>query len=139
MAPEYLRRKTEYNSACDVYSFGMIMYEIYSRKIPYEGQHPRHILRKVCDPRFNYRPPVPGTCPKKMREIMQKCWHNDAFFRPEAKDLDLIFTEMDARDAEPVIEENARIRKEVATGDMLYQVFPKKVADQLKAGQKVEA
>jgi hypothetical protein len=117
----------------------MIMFEIYSRKIPYEGEHPRKILRKVCDPRINYRPQIPGTCPKRMSEIMQKCWSSDPFFRPEAKDLDLIFGDMNANDAEPVVEQgNTRLRTQVATGDMLYKVFPKKVADKLKAGQKVE-
>jgi hypothetical protein len=117
----------------------MIMFEIYSRKIPYEGEHPRKILRKVCDPRINLRPPIPGTCPKRMSEIMQKCWSSDPFFRPEAKDLDLIFGDMNANDAEPVVEQgNTRLRTQVATGDMLYKVFPKKVADKLKAGQKVE-
>jgi hypothetical protein len=117
----------------------MIIYEIYSRKIPYEGEHPRKILRKVCDPRINYRPRVPLTCPKRMDDIMKKCWSSNASFRPEAKDLDMSFADMSAHDAEPLIEKgNTRLRTEVAAGDMLYKVFPKKVADQLKAGQKVE-
>jgi hypothetical protein len=120
-------------------TIGMIIYEIYSRKIPYEGEHPRKILRKVCDPRINYRPRVPGTCPKKMAEIMKKCWSSNASFRPAAKDLDMIFADMTPHNAEPLIEKgNTRLRTEVAAGDMLYKVFPKKVADQLKAGQKVE-
>lgn len=117
----------------------MILYETYSRKIPYEGEHPRKILRKVCDPRINYRPTVPDTCPKRMAEIMTKCWSRNAGFRPEAKDLDMIFNDMIPNDAEPLIDQgNTRLRTEVAAGDMLYRVFPKKVADQLKAGQKVE-
>ncbi|CAJ1970011.1 unnamed protein product [Cylindrotheca closterium] len=139
MAPEYLTGKKEYNSSCDIYSFGMIIYEIYSRKIPYEGQHPRKVLRKVCDPRINYRPTVPDTCPKRMAEIMTKCWSRNDGFRPQAKDLDMLFSDMNANDAEPLIDkQNTRLRTQVASGDMLYQVFPKKVADQLKAGQKVE-
>eukprot|EP00980_Cylindrotheca_fusiformis_P023390 scaffold10429_cov126-Cylindrotheca_fusiformis.AAC.21 len=139
MAPEYLRRKTDYNTTCDIYAFGMIMYEIYSRKIPYEGQNPKKILRKVCDPRINYRPSAPKTCPRRMTEIMQKCWSSDPFFRPVAKDLDLGFGDMSVHDAEPVLAEiNPRLRTGVATGEMLYKVFPKKVADQLNAGQKVE-
>jgi hypothetical protein len=74
-----------------------------------------------------------------MAEVMKKCWGHNSSFRPEAKDLDMIFTDMTANDAEPLIEKgNRRLRTEVAAGDMLYQVFPKKVADQLKAGQKVE-
>ncbi|CAB9524010.1 activated protein kinase catalytic subunit alpha-1 [Seminavis robusta] len=138
MAPEYLRGKSEYNPSCDIYSFGIIMYEIYGRKDPYGGEHPRKVLRKICDPRVNKRPPVPNTCPVKMADIMQKCWSPDPFFRPTAKDLDILFLDMAPREAEPVIEETARVRTQVATGDMLYQVFPRKVADKLKAGQKVE-
>eukprot|EP00980_Cylindrotheca_fusiformis_P005534 scaffold1172_cov115-Cylindrotheca_fusiformis.AAC.9 len=119
---------------------GMILYEIYSRKIPYEGENPSKVLFKVCDPRVNYRPRVPSTCPKRMEEIMKKCWSGNAGFRPEARDLDMKFTDMSAHDAEPVIDVGTtRLRTEVAAGDMLYQVFPRKVADQLKAGQKVEA
>lgn len=137
MAPEYLRGKCEYNTNCDVYAFGIIMYEIYGRKTPYEGEHPRQVLRKVCDPRINLRPPIPPTCPPKMIDIMTKCWSQDPFFRPQSKDLDLLFMDMNPQDAEPIIEET-RVRQGKATGDMLYEVFPKKVADRLKAGQKVE-
>ena len=75
-----------------------------------------------------------------MAEIMKKCWSPNPSFRPQAKDLDMIFNDMNAHDAEPLIDEgNTRLRTEVAAGDMLYKVFPKKVADKLKAGQKVEA
>eukprot|EP00980_Cylindrotheca_fusiformis_P010656 scaffold2375_cov110-Cylindrotheca_fusiformis.AAC.3 len=74
-----------------------------------------------------------------MSEIMQKCWSSDPGSRPEAKDLDLTFGNMNSNDAEPILDEsNIRLRKEVAMGDMLYQVFPRKVADMLKLGQKVE-
>jgi hypothetical protein len=46
---------------------------------------------------------------------------------------------MTADDTERLIEKgNIRLITEVAAVDMLYKVFPKKVADQLKAGQKVE-
>ena len=113
------------------------MYEIYGRKTPYEGEHPRKILRKVCDPRVNKRPPVPDSCPPKMVDIMTKCWSEDPFFRPQAQELDTMFMDLAPADAEPVLA-GTRVRAEKATGDMLYQVFPKKVADQLKEGKKVE-
>ncbi|CAJ1941384.1 unnamed protein product [Cylindrotheca closterium] len=139
LAPEYLRRRSEYNATCDIYSVGMILYEIYSRKTPYEGEQLRKVLRKVCDPRINYRPALPGTCPKRMTEVMTRCWSSDASYRHQAKDLDMIFGEMTSRDADPLLEEsNTRVRTEVATGDMLYKVFPKKVADKLRHGEKVE-
>ena len=143
MAPEYLRGKTEYNCPCDVYSFAIIMWEIYSREDPYHGEHPRKVLRKICDPRHNKRPEIPPTCPPKMVDVMKKAWSPDPFFRPQAKDLDMIFMDCSVRDVEPLEDEDAqgafsKAARTDITGDMLYEIFPRKVADQLKAGQKVE-
>ena len=141
MAPEYLRGQTQYTTMCDIYSISIILYEIFAREDPYKGEDFRETLRKVCDRRANKRPGVPETCPPKMVEIMKKCWNPDPFFRPGAKELDTYFLDMTMRDAEPLTseeQEEAR-RKRLKEGDMLYQLFPKHVADQLKAGQKVEA
>ena len=138
MAPEYLLQRESYSTACDIYSFGMILYEIYSRKTPYEGEK-GNILRKVCDPRVNHRPTIPASCPDKMKEIIKKCWNAKPVIRPAAEDLDMMFTEMQAGDVEPRIEEGkTRVRTAVASGDMLYKLFPRKVADKIKAGSKVE-
>jgi len=141
LAPEYLRGQTQYTTMCDIYSISIILYEIFAREDPYKGEDFRETLRKVCDRRANKRPGVPETCPPKMVEIMKKCWNPDPFFRPGAKELDTYFLDMTMRDAEPLTseeQEEAR-RKRLKEGDMLYQLFPKHVADQLKAGQKVEA
>jgi serine/threonine protein kinase len=53
MAPEYLRRKSDYTAACDIYAIGMIFYEMYARQDPFEGEDPRKVLPKVCHPRIN--------------------------------------------------------------------------------------
>jgi hypothetical protein len=78
-----------------------------------------------------------------MIEIMSKCWSQDVGCRPSSKDLDMIFTDMNPIDAEPILitdEMTAKLKRtQKAEGDMLYRVFPKKVADKLKAGQRVEA
>jgi serine/threonine protein kinase len=137
LAPEYLRGQSQYNAQCDIYSIGIILYEIYSREDPYQGEDFRDTLRKICDRRVNKRPAVPATCPPKMAETMKKCWSPDPFSRPQAKDLDTTFLDYNMRDAEPIEPEEAEGR-ERPTGDKLYELFPKNVADQLKAGQKVE-
>lgn len=80
MAPEYLRGKN-YAPACDIYSVGMIMYEIYAREDPYKGEALMKVLRDVCDPSVNRRPRVPETMPQKMIDIMKKCWSADPFYR----------------------------------------------------------
>mmetsp|Transcript_6825 Transcript_6825/g.12470 ORF Transcript_6825/g.12470 Transcript_6825/m.12470 type:complete len:772 (-) Transcript_6825:97-2412(-) len=140
MAPEYLRRKSEYTAACDIYSLGMIFYEIYARQAPFEGEDPRKVLPKVCSPRINKRPAIPDACPPKMVDIMKKCWSSNPFFRPTAKDLDYALVEMSAKDTEPLESVGNQFKegmKRKATS--LYDVFPKHIADALNAGKKVEA
>jgi len=75
-----------------------------------------------------------------MVDVMKKCWSPDAFFRPTAKDLDLLFMDMGAQDAEPLAEGQRRGCAVAAprTEDMLYRVFPRHIADALKNGEKVE-
>ena len=67
---------------------------------------------------------------------MKKCWSPDISYRPQAKAIDMMLMEMCDADAEPLPENLQHERKR--SGDLLYDIFPKKVADQLKAGQKVE-
>ena len=107
---------------------------MYAREDPYKGEDFRDTLRKICDRRVNKRPPVPTTCPNKMADLMKKCWSPDPFFRPQAKDLDTTLLDLNMRDAEPLTLDEQNARKERPTGDMLYDLFPKHVADQLKAG-----
>ena len=118
---------------CDIYSVGIILYEIYARKNPYAGKDFRDTLRKICDRRTNKRPNIPETAPPKMVETMKNCWSPDPLFRPQAKDLDTMFLDWSTRDAEPLTPEDKAPNKM-----SLYELFPKNVADQLKAGQKVE-
>jgi serine/threonine protein kinase/ABC-type phosphate/phosphonate transport system substrate-binding protein len=140
MAPEYLRRRSEYTTACDIYSLAMIIYEIYARAAPFEGEDPRKILPKVCHPRLHKRPPIPESCPPKMAELMKKCWSANAFFRPTAKDIDYVLVEMNSRDSEPLEKTKGSIRDNVKRKPTsLYDVFPKHIADALNAGKKVEA
>eukprot|EP00980_Cylindrotheca_fusiformis_P025779 scaffold14593_cov59-Cylindrotheca_fusiformis.AAC.1 len=59
MAPELLRGESGNTSASDVYSFGIILYEIYSRRDPYEGEDPATVLHLVVDELVQKRPPIP--------------------------------------------------------------------------------
>ena len=139
MAPEYLRRQSEYTSRCDIYSFSMIMYEMYARNEPFEGEDPRKLLPKICHPRTNKRPRVPESMPPKIEDIMKKCWGANPFFRPSAKDLDYILVEMSPRDAEPLNKSQNFKEGMKRKPTSLYDVFPKHIADALNAGKKVEA
>jgi len=139
MAPEYLRKKSEYTTCCDMYALGMIFYEVYARQEPFEGENPRKVLPKVCHPRVNKRPDMPAACPPKMADIIKKCWSANPFFRPTAKDIDYVLVEMSTAEAEPLEVAKESFKENMTNKPTsLYDVFPKHVADALTAGKRVE-
>lgn len=73
-------------------------------------------IRKVCDPRKNKRPAIPDSCPPRVVDLMKKCWSPDPYHRPEAKDLDVVFLDMNTQDVDPVIEDLMGKTTERTTG-----------------------
>lgn len=139
LAPEYLRGEKEYNTKCDIYSVGILLFEVYSRKNPYEGEDFKQVLQRVCDRRINKRPAIPETAPPKMVDLMKRCWSRDENFRPTSRDLDMMLMDLNSSDLEPVTDEQQRAdARKRRSGDMLYELFPKHVADALSEGKKVE-
>ena len=77
-APEYLdaKRMSERYEKGDVYSFGIILWEIVTQEIPWGNKLPRQILQEVIK---GGRLPIPPTLPK-FQEIMQRCWKDGKYF-----------------------------------------------------------
>ncbi|KAL0601601.1 Tyrosine-protein kinase CSK [Plecturocebus cupreus] len=78
-APEALREK-KFSTKSDVWSFGILLWEIYSfGRVPY----PRIPLKEVI-PRVEkgYKMDAPDGCPPAVYEVMKNCWHLDAATRP---------------------------------------------------------
>jgi guanylate cyclase len=140
MAPELLRGETSNTSSSDMYSLGIIMYEVFSRKDPYEGEDHREVLRQIADKDINKRPPVPPSCPLEAAELMKKCLQGEPADRPTAVDVDEALKLMDdGNDAGPVIFSRHTHKSDltVRTEDLLFQLFPKHVAEALRDGRKV--
>ena len=80
MAPE-LFLKNVFTEKCDVYSFGILMFEILSREIAFEGRLQQQIIAQVTAGR---RPsPIPEDSPPELVTLMEKCWAQDPYLRPE--------------------------------------------------------
>ena len=72
----------------DIYSFGILLYEVYSRKNPYEGEDYKDVLRDVCDPAICKRPPIPTICPPNIASLMKDCLQHNPADRPTAPNID---------------------------------------------------
>eukprot|EP00978_Attheya_sp_CCMP212_P032773 scaffold129474_cov61-Attheya_sp.AAC.2 len=138
MAPELLRNESENTPASDVYSFGIILYEVYSRKDPYYGEDIGKILYEVADPNVNKRPAVPENTPPTIVTIMHDTVLGDVDSRPTFEELDLRLKRLDISNVEPTIQTRKEDQKAKRNSALLYDIFPKHVADGLSQGRKVE-
>jgi serine/threonine protein kinase len=129
MAPELLRQECGNTAATDVFSFGIILYETYSRKDPYEGEDAMEVIRLVADRSVRKRPPVPRGMPAKVQSLMEECLDDDPDARPTFEEVDIRVKRIDAEAVAPG--KNANIS--------LFDIFPRHIAEALQAGRTVEA
>ena len=63
-------------TASDVFAFGILLYEAYARKEPYENEREDIIttLALVARPQINKRPPIDPKWPPQIRSIMSECF-----------------------------------------------------------------
>ncbi|CAB5182319.1 unnamed protein product [Rhizophagus irregularis] len=84
MAPEIFRGR-KYTKASDIYSFGMIMWELMTGRRPFWNRsHDTELIINICD---GLRPPIVTNAPNGYIELMEECWHSDPEKRPHATDI----------------------------------------------------
>lgn len=139
MAPELLRGVSANTAASDVYSLGIVLYEVYSRKEPYEGEDFFEVMEKVSNPSINKRPEVPSGCPPEIQSLMTQCLAGDPLKRPSLEEIDNRLRKMDVSKVEPAYLRSQLERKQGAQRDtLLDEVFPPHIAKALREGRKVE-
>jgi len=131
MAPEVLRGGVS-SPPGDAYAFGVLLSEVLTRRLPYEGEDLRVVLAEVADPAVNRRPELPHNCPMMVQMIMQTCWDSDPAMR-------LGFDSIRGILAAVRIEHYPSKPKAMQTGGdaMVYDMFPRHVADALIMGESV--
>jgi serine/threonine protein kinase len=84
MAPEVMLAKP-YNEKCDVFSFGILLYEIISLKPPYHLSVKKGYLRKVAQ--GGRRPKINPKWPSMTKDIMSTSWAASPRERPSMKSI----------------------------------------------------
>ncbi|XP_065206670.1 atrial natriuretic peptide receptor 1 isoform X2 [Planococcus citri] len=168
VAPELLSeyKQNSYAASCkgDVYSFAIILEEIVVRGGPYENvkdtlttEEILDLVEKQTNPAF--RPDVSGyDCPEDLLELMNKCWADNFEERPSFENIrDLIRRTMKgycenlmddllkrmeqyANNLEVLVEEKTDqlSQEKRRSEELLFQVLPRPVAQQLMAGEMVK-
>ncbi|GET02622.1 kinase-like domain-containing protein [Rhizophagus clarus] len=84
IAPEVLKGK-KYTKAADIYSFGIIMYEVISGLPPYHDlSHDEYLAIKIC---HGLRPTFKIKVPQLIVRLIKRCLDADPLIRPTAKEI----------------------------------------------------
>jgi len=142
MAPELLKHGCQPSVKTDVYSFGVTLYELLTRKEPYEEytdvdsviemlEHP------LLDPPL--RPTIPEGLPDDAAAIMCACWHPNPDLRPSFQQIKRMVSELNLKDLDVwLARETGGAKGKRTANQLLYDVFPPHIADTLRQGKKVE-
>ncbi|KAG9457839.1 hypothetical protein H6P81_002347 [Aristolochia fimbriata] len=84
MAPEVLRNEPS-DEKSDIYSFGVILWELVTEKIPWENLNSMQVIGAVGF--MHQRLEVPSDLDPRWASIIQSCWHSDPNCRPTFQEL----------------------------------------------------
>lgn len=84
MAPE-VAKADMYNQKADVYSFGIILWELNSYEKPFDGMHREEFYDKVVH--GGYRPELSRKFPEDLSTLIQSCWSSEPDERPNFSEI----------------------------------------------------
>lgn len=78
IAPEIFEQR-KYSEKADIYSFGIVLWELFTRKVPFTDIHSFSIPVAVIK---GARPQIPKDCPSLLKKLIRSCWDAKPSKRP---------------------------------------------------------
>ena len=85
MAPEVVVSAPYYDERVDVYSYGIVLWELLTNSEVYAGEDKITVMTEVIQ--HNRRPLIPLTTPDALRCLIGRCWSQDANDRPSFREI----------------------------------------------------
>ncbi|KAL8264203.1 hypothetical protein R6Q59_022333 [Mikania micrantha] len=86
MAPELLNGSSnKVSEKVDVFSFGIVLWEILTGEEPYANMHYGAIIGGIVS--NTLRPPIPKDCDGEWRRLMEQCWAPNPMVRPSFAEI----------------------------------------------------
>ncbi|KAL1205615.1 putative serine/threonine-protein kinase SIS8 [Cardamine amara subsp. amara] len=86
MAPELLNgSSSKVSEKVDVFSFGIVLWEILTGEEPYANMHYGAIIGGIVN--NTLRPTIPGFCDDEWRTLMEECWAPNPMARPSFTEI----------------------------------------------------
>ncbi|XP_073265641.1 serine/threonine-protein kinase STY46 isoform X4 [Populus alba] len=92
MAPEVIEHKP-YDHKADVFSFGIVLWELLTGKLPYEHLSPLQAAVGVVQQ--GLRPSIPSHSHPKLAELLDRCWQQDQSLRPDFSEILELLQQLD--------------------------------------------
>lgn len=84
MAPEILSHQT-YTEKSDVYSYGVLLWELITKTIPFQKMNDYQIVNQVVYEKL--RPPIPDDTSPSLKSVLERCFDENPNNRPSFNDI----------------------------------------------------